>query len=789
MTQNTAIAKDISTAFNAPAADDITILQCRKGTRVTKMLLANGTADGSARATYFTHESRRVAGIRELSALLTELEDQPRKLVLRDRYVGTAETLAAEDRAEKLSYDRALQKHLEKNPGDAFRAFSARREVETYRRGDFFEDRPLHMFLVDSDKFTPDADPLADPIAAIQQFIRERMPPCFHGASFHSQPSSTAGLAKNKGKLKVHLWFWLKTPYYSQQLLAWAKEWAGAMPDSLDPALYRPIQIHYTASPVLAAGATNAVQAKGGFYQGEHDEVDFIFDAPEYEPPVIATERPAYTGDVCLTEQLIRDKLYASERVSSEDAKKINYKCFFVGEHTDGEQGDKTSTSYMLPTAKHPEGRFVCQHTSCKDSRVHSDHLRALFGDKISAEFHDVVAAVGFDTVDSDDAADDPEPASRKFKFYSGDDLVANYAVAPEIVEDVLPERGVAMVYGPSGKGKTFWMLNLAFHVHNGIKWRDKDVKQGDVMYIAAEAGSSITRRMKAVKQVHPDWRAPFAATMAPNLSSRESLRAVRDAAQAAGKPAMVIIDTMSASFEGDDNSQQEVAKMMHNLMALADDLECLVVFVHHTNKNGDSFRGSGVLYNDADAVLELKTEEKDGVHKQWVTQHKLRDGEAGKSYPFSFRVSEPLGYKPNGKPITSLTVVEEDQDEQPAATRVTDSKTVDEAGRRALDRENIARRVRDSARMDPPRYYTATKFRERFAGRAGGMDISDPRMRVLLAELEEDGWVVTGKRPDGMRTPGDRGVLLIGPKAPALPDEWATSDELEVVEGEEALA
>lgn len=259
-----------------------------------------------------------------------------------------------------------------------------------------------------------------------------------------------------------------------------------------------------------------------------------------------------------------------------------------------------------------------------------------------------------------------PTVSDLAFKFYSGDDYSVDFAAAPEIIEDVLPDRGIVMVYGPSGKGKTFWTLDLAFHVHNGIKWRDKDVAGGDVMYVAAEAGRGIKKRIQAVKRLNPEWRSPFFADIAPDLASPVSLEAVRDAALAVGKPAIVIIDTMSASFEGDDSSQQDIAKMMRNLKTLSDALECLIIFVHHTTKDGGSYRGSGVLFANVDAVLELVSEGEGTERKQWITQRKHREGEDGRSYPFALRISEPLAFKPNGKPITSCTVEQEEY--QPAS-------------------------------------------------------------------------------------------------------------------------
>lgn len=309
--------------------------------------------------------------------------------------------------------------------------------------------------------------------------------------------------------------------------------------------------------------------------------------------------------------------------------------------HELGDAGRELAYDWSAVSPKHADGKFDTTWNSLGRYKGRQITLRYVMKD--------------------DPKSAEPTDADRAFRFHAGDDYALDFNAAPEIVEDVLPDRGIAMMFGPSGKGKTFWMLDLAFHVHNGVKWRDKDVMQGDVMYIAAEAGRGIKKRIHAVRQLHPDWRAPFVADIAPDLASTISLEAVRDAALAVGSPAIVIIDTMSASFEGDDSSQQDIAKMMRNLKTLSDALECLVVFVHHTTKDGASYRGSGVLFANVDAVLELVSEGEGAERKQWVTQRKHREGEDGKSYPFSLNVSEPLAFKPNGKPVTSCTVEQED--------------------------------------------------------------------------------------------------------------------------------
>jgi putative DNA primase/helicase len=261
------------------------------------------------------------------------------------------------------------------------------------------------------------------------------------------------------------------------------------------------------------------------------------------------------------------------------------------------------------------------------------------------------------------------QPAPGAFVFHDGDVYATDFLGEPELVEDLLPACGVAMVYGESGSGKTFWALDLAFHVQNGMQWRDKDVAQGNVYYVAAEAGRSVKKRLQGVKVLHPDWKAPYMADMAPNLSKPESITAIRTAI-GDNKAALVVIDTMSASFEGDDSSQQDVAVMMRNLKSLAEGLGCLVLLIHHTRKDGTSWRGSGVLKNDTDAVIEITTEG-EGEHRIHVARlAKSRDGEQGARYAFRLIKSEPLALKPNGKAIDTCTV-EQAHGELPNAPKV----------------------------------------------------------------------------------------------------------------------
>lgn len=193
----------------------------------------------------FRLEEARVANIEELSALLTRIETDSQACVIRGRYVGD-EIACREPDARTL------------------------RKGQVFRRKSSFADQPLHSVLIEVDDFTPVAsDPVTEPVDAIGEYIAT-LPEPFKSASFHWQLSNSAGHPKKKGKLKVHLWFWLATPRTSAELKAWAK----AIELPADKAVLDEVQIHYTAAPMFEDGVVDPVPARSGFVRGERDVVE-----------------------------------------------------------------------------------------------------------------------------------------------------------------------------------------------------------------------------------------------------------------------------------------------------------------------------------------------------------------------------------------------------------------------------------------------------------------------------------------------------------------------------------
>lgn len=221
--------------------------------------------------------------------------------------------------------------------------------------------------------------------------------------------------------------------------------------------------------------------------------------------------------------------------------------------------------------------------------------------------------------------------------------------------------RGMnAEVYGPSGGGKTFFTIDMMLHIALGIPWRGRRVRQALVVYVASEAGSSILRRFVAWRNEKlgeaREGRTPFViVTRGPNLLEvgdvDELLAQLRDIAEDFGLPlGAVAFDTLSRSAAGgDENSAQDMTKIIGAADRIRDELSSATMFVHHSGKDlSKGGRGHSSLFAACDLVVCVA----DGT----ATVEKSRDGVSGETFPFELSVID-LGVDQDGDAITTCVV------------------------------------------------------------------------------------------------------------------------------------
>lgn len=239
-------------------------------------------------------------------------------------------------------------------------------------------------------------------------------------------------------------------------------------------------------------------------------------------------------------------------------------------------------------------------------------------------------------------------------------------------VKHVIPAASVGMLFGGSGTFKSFIALDAALHVVHGLPWLGRITQQAPVIYIAAEGGAGLWTRIHAWHKARSlKWgNVPFYVVPAA-LDLQEDAWRVVDAAQALGvAPAMVIIDTLSQTYAGEENSANEMAAYLRELGTRFRDMwQCSVVLVHHTGHQAtERPRGSSAIRSNVDFLLGVFRDEKEMLAT--VTSVKQKDGELMSDAVFSLTVVD-VAVDDDGDRVTSLVARHLTSDEEVAQARM----------------------------------------------------------------------------------------------------------------------
>lgn len=224
------------------------------------------------------------------------------------------------------------------------------------------------------------------------------------------------------------------------------------------------------------------------------------------------------------------------------------------------------------------------------------------------------------------------------------------------LVKHALPADSVGMLFGASGTFKSFLAVDLACHVAHGMPWLGRRTQQGHVLYIAAEGGTGMWGRFCAwhkARRIQYE-RAPITVVpMAIDLT--QDAGRVVEAAKAKGvTPALVIVDTMSQTFAGEENSAAEVAAYFRALGGrIRQTWGCAVLILHHTGHNvTERPRGSSAMRANLDFMLGVHRDEKELLAT--LSCLKQKDGDTFQDTTFSLTPYK-LGTDEDGDEVRSL--------------------------------------------------------------------------------------------------------------------------------------
>lgn len=198
------------------------------------------------------------------------------------------------------------------------------------------------------------------------------------------------------------------------------------------------------------------------------------------------------------------------------------------------------------------------------------------------------------------------------------------------LIEGFLPERGFLAIYGAPGDGKTFIALDLALCVATGTPWHGHPVRKSYVIYISAEGGAGIGKRVGAWLDAHGFGSADYdtilasfvLSTVAVHPDSEELAEIIRSTVYAPAyqaelaayldededpPPPLIVVDTLARCLVGNENQQEDMGAFVRALDALREQHDATTMVLHHTGKDGASERGSTVLRGACDTMVKIE--------------------------------------------------------------------------------------------------------------------------------------------------------------------------------------
>lgn len=330
---------------------------------------------------------------------------------------------------------------------------------------------------------------------------------------------------------------------------------------------------------------------------------------------------------------------------------KLHITCPWESEHTGGEAGDTSTTYWPAHTGGFAEGHFRCLHAHCEH--------------RTDQQFRDAIGFVDVSMAGEFTAIGEPEgegkPKLPRFHVYQA----AQFADGPPLtwlIRDVLPRAELAVLYGEPGSGKSFLALDMAIAIARGEPWRGKKVKAGRVVYVAAEGARGFRKRLHALAQDRGIDLASIPLGVisdAPDLMQKADALAIAQSIVDAGGADLVVIDTLSRAMPGaNENSGEDVGKVLVHCKGIGIATRGVVMLVHHSGKDASKgARGWSGIRGAADTELEVVRADE----ARSVTVGKQKDGDDGDEFAFRLE-TVVLGLDDEGEEITSCVVRHTDE-------------------------------------------------------------------------------------------------------------------------------
>jgi hypothetical protein len=248
------------------------------------------------------------------------------------------------------------------------------------------------------------------------------------------------------------------------------------------------------------------------------------------------------------------------------------------------------------------------------------------------------------------------------FKTISLRDLLSRKYVTNWLVKGVIEQGNLALFFGDSASGKTFYIMDMCFCIAAGIDFKGKVTKQGNVLYICGEGFSGLQKRFMALYQHY--------GVMPENLHLSEQPAAFMDISSAAavmdtinriGNVSLIVIDTFHRNMGGgSEDSAADISQFLSNIDTFLKPTGAAVAIIHHSG-HGSKERSRGSSSIKAAMDVEYQVAKDQLTNMVTVTNTKMKDWQAPPPACFNMNVvnlfdddNQPISDE-DGEPLTSV--------------------------------------------------------------------------------------------------------------------------------------
>lgn len=254
-----------------------------------------------------------------------------------------------------------------------------------------------------------------------------------------------------------------------------------------------------------------------------------------------------------------------------------------------------------------------------------------------------------------------PEPMQFLTRAQARAMTVAGYKV-----DGIIPNAGVGQIYGDSGCGKSFTLMQLCHCLSEGWPFCGRAVKRCAVYYFHLEGVGGLPKRLAAFDKWMEEtgrsfdgqgrlfYRTADFSIAEPDMASLA--QTILDNGDAG---ALVVIDTQAQATAGkDENSALDMGLVLKEARSLAKAINGIVLLVHHTGKDASKGgRGSSVQRADFDFQIEVARDKGNDRAIFWNSA-KERDEDDRQQFQFKLKVYPNIVQDEDGKWQSSCVAV-----------------------------------------------------------------------------------------------------------------------------------